>query len=261
MGGTRDGRARRRDGGRQGQLRSSRADREQAIDGLRPRSFRVGSTKDEFDLRVGQVLASRTYADLAALTADVPVSSLAPSCRMSPPVSLAGRSASRRRPASAPSARPEHGFCGGGAGAVQRSAGGGRRACGGPDRGCSWPCCWPRCWWCCPGSCAARSGGPRRDRHRVRPAWRPGARPVPGNCRRRGAPRGRWPKRPEPPVRLTAGAWAVYQSSEAVRNGASSGAALRAARRLLADSPTGSGRPPCPPGPPSRPPRRRLPRR
>ena len=29
-------------------------------------------TKDEFDLRVGQTFASRTYADLAALTADIP---------------------------------------------------------------------------------------------------------------------------------------------------------------------------------------------
>jgi hypothetical protein len=28
--------------------------------------------KDEFDLRVGQTLAARTYADLAALTADLP---------------------------------------------------------------------------------------------------------------------------------------------------------------------------------------------
>jgi hypothetical protein len=28
--------------------------------------------KDEFDLRVGQVLASRTYADLAVLAADIP---------------------------------------------------------------------------------------------------------------------------------------------------------------------------------------------
>ena len=31
-----------------------------------------GWTRDEFDLRVGRALASRTYADLAALTADVP---------------------------------------------------------------------------------------------------------------------------------------------------------------------------------------------
>jgi hypothetical protein len=29
-------------------------------------------TKDEFDMRVGQALVSRTYAELAALTADIP---------------------------------------------------------------------------------------------------------------------------------------------------------------------------------------------
>ena len=29
-------------------------------------------TKDEFDMRAGQTLASRTYAELAALTADIP---------------------------------------------------------------------------------------------------------------------------------------------------------------------------------------------
>ena len=58
--------------GAQGQLRSSRADREQAIDVLKSAFVQGRLGKDEFDLRVGQVLASRTYADLAALTADVP---------------------------------------------------------------------------------------------------------------------------------------------------------------------------------------------
>jgi hypothetical protein len=58
--------------GAQGQLRSSRADREQAIDVLKSAFVQGRLSKDEFDLRVGQVLASRTYADLAALTADVP---------------------------------------------------------------------------------------------------------------------------------------------------------------------------------------------
>jgi hypothetical protein len=58
--------------GAQGQLRSSRADRELAIDVLKSAFVQGRLGKDEFDLRVGQVLASRTYADLAALTADVP---------------------------------------------------------------------------------------------------------------------------------------------------------------------------------------------
>ena len=44
----------------------------------RPRSCRAGLAKDEFDLRVGRVLASRTYADLDALTADIPAALLRP---------------------------------------------------------------------------------------------------------------------------------------------------------------------------------------
>jgi Domain of unknown function (DUF1707) len=55
-----------------GRLRTSRADREQAIDVLKSAFVQGRLTKDEFDLRVGQVLASRTYADLGALTADIP---------------------------------------------------------------------------------------------------------------------------------------------------------------------------------------------
>jgi len=55
-----------------GRLRASRADREQVIDTLKAAFVQDRLTKDEFDLRVGQALASRTYADLAALTADIP---------------------------------------------------------------------------------------------------------------------------------------------------------------------------------------------
>jgi Domain of unknown function (DUF1707) len=58
--------------GAQGHLRTSGADRDQAIDALKAAFVQGRLTKDELDLRVGQVLASRTYADLAALTADVP---------------------------------------------------------------------------------------------------------------------------------------------------------------------------------------------
>jgi Domain of unknown function (DUF1707) len=58
-------------GGR-GRLRGSHADREQVIDVLKAAFVQGRLTKDEFDLRVGQVLASRTYADLAALTAGIP---------------------------------------------------------------------------------------------------------------------------------------------------------------------------------------------
>ena len=55
-----------------GRLRTSRADREQAIDVLKAAFVQGRLTKDELDLRVGQVLTSRTYADLGPLTADIP---------------------------------------------------------------------------------------------------------------------------------------------------------------------------------------------
>ena len=58
--------------GARGQLRTSRADREQAVDVLKAAFVQGRLTKDELDQRVGQVLASRTYADLGALTADLP---------------------------------------------------------------------------------------------------------------------------------------------------------------------------------------------
>ena len=54
------------------QLRTSRADREQAVDVLKAAFVQGRLSKDEFDLRVGQVFASRTYGDLGALTADLP---------------------------------------------------------------------------------------------------------------------------------------------------------------------------------------------
>jgi hypothetical protein len=55
-----------------GRLRASHADREQAIAMLKAAFVQGRLTKDEFDLRVGRVFASRTYADLDALTADIP---------------------------------------------------------------------------------------------------------------------------------------------------------------------------------------------
>ncbi len=53
-------------------LRASHVDREQVIDVLKAAFVQGRLAKDEFDLRVGQVLASRTYADLAVLTGDIP---------------------------------------------------------------------------------------------------------------------------------------------------------------------------------------------
>lgn len=58
-------------GGR-GHLRSSRSEREQAVDILKAAFIQGRLTKAELDERVGQVLESRTYAQLGALTADIP---------------------------------------------------------------------------------------------------------------------------------------------------------------------------------------------
>jgi hypothetical protein len=55
-----------------GHLRASHADREQVIGILKTAFVQGMLSKDEFDQRVGQSFASRTYADLAALTADLP---------------------------------------------------------------------------------------------------------------------------------------------------------------------------------------------
>jgi len=58
--------------GEGGRLRASHADREQVIGTLKVAFVQGLLDKDEFDLRVGQAFASRTYADLAAVTADFP---------------------------------------------------------------------------------------------------------------------------------------------------------------------------------------------
>jgi Domain of unknown function (DUF1707) len=55
-----------------GHLRASHADREQVIGTLKAAFVRGMLAKDEFGLRVSQALASRTYGELAALTADLP---------------------------------------------------------------------------------------------------------------------------------------------------------------------------------------------
>lgn len=57
---------------RRGGLRASHADREHMLEVLKAAFVQGRLTKDEFDIRVGQTLASRTYAELAVLTADLP---------------------------------------------------------------------------------------------------------------------------------------------------------------------------------------------
>ena len=48
-------------------------------------------TRDELDARAGRALAARTYADLAALTADIPPARPQPGQRARPPRYAAGR--------------------------------------------------------------------------------------------------------------------------------------------------------------------------
>ncbi len=55
-----------------GRLRTSRADREQVIDALKTAFVQDRLNRDEFDERVGQALTARTWAELAALTGDIP---------------------------------------------------------------------------------------------------------------------------------------------------------------------------------------------
>ena len=54
-------------------MKACHADREQMIDVLKVAFVQGRLTKDEFDDRVGLALASHTYAELAAVTADIPV--------------------------------------------------------------------------------------------------------------------------------------------------------------------------------------------
>jgi Domain of unknown function (DUF1707) len=59
-----------------GHLRTSQADRERAIDVLKAAFAEGRLDQEEYVERMGQAHASRTYAELAALTADLPVGPL-----------------------------------------------------------------------------------------------------------------------------------------------------------------------------------------
>ena len=53
-------------------MRASHADRERVIDLLKAAFVQGRLDRDELDERVGQALMSRTHAELAAVTADIP---------------------------------------------------------------------------------------------------------------------------------------------------------------------------------------------
>ena len=59
--------------GGHGHLRASHADREHVVDLLKTAFVQGRLTRDELDVRAGQAFAAKTYAQLAALTADIPV--------------------------------------------------------------------------------------------------------------------------------------------------------------------------------------------
>jgi hypothetical protein len=82
--------------GDRGRLRASHADRERVIDTLKAAYAYGLVTKKEFDARVSQTLAARTYAELATITADIPAG-LAPA---PPPLTPAPAKASPAAPAS-----------------------------------------------------------------------------------------------------------------------------------------------------------------
>jgi Domain of unknown function (DUF1707) len=58
--------------GDNGDLRASHADRELAISTLKVAFVQGRLTQDELDARAGQAYASRTYAELTEVTADIP---------------------------------------------------------------------------------------------------------------------------------------------------------------------------------------------
>jgi Domain of unknown function (DUF1707) len=57
----------------QGLLRTSRADREHVVGVLQVAFVQGRLTQDEFVVRIGRTLASRTFTELATVTADLPV--------------------------------------------------------------------------------------------------------------------------------------------------------------------------------------------
>jgi len=66
------------DAGALGRLRVFHPDRQQVIGTLKAAFVQGRLTEDEYDARVGQASASRTRAELAALTADLPAGLAAP---------------------------------------------------------------------------------------------------------------------------------------------------------------------------------------
>jgi hypothetical protein len=80
-----------------GHLRAAHADRERVIAVLKAAFVQGRLTKDELEARATQAFASKTYAELSELTADIPPFPLVPPAPVRP---------AARRPASTPGRRP-----------------------------------------------------------------------------------------------------------------------------------------------------------
>src|SRR5579862_1360395 len=83
-------------GGRS-RLRTSDADREQVVELLKAAYVQGRLAKDEFSAQVGQVLASRTYAELDAVTAGIPTGIAAGVPGIRPPRTRLGAYLARRQ--------------------------------------------------------------------------------------------------------------------------------------------------------------------
>ena len=82
-----------------GHLRAAHADREHVIDLLKTAFVQGRLTKDELDARAGQALTARIYAELAALTADIPAG---------PPAARPARQSARPQNQPPPGAERRH---------------------------------------------------------------------------------------------------------------------------------------------------------
>jgi hypothetical protein len=92
-----------------GHMLASHADRERAVDLLKAAFAQGCLTRDEFEGRVGWTFASRTYAELAAVTADIPARQEAArqeAARQEAARQAAARQAATRQAAGQPVRRP-----------------------------------------------------------------------------------------------------------------------------------------------------------
>ena len=78
-----------------GAMRTSRAEREQVIEVLKAAFVQDRLAKDEFEVRAGQALTARTCAELAAVTADIPVEPAVARPKAQPPTARIGRTGVR----------------------------------------------------------------------------------------------------------------------------------------------------------------------